>query len=224
MSKEIIHKTENPARVRIDLHVHTAFGSACAELHNPETIPESMIKKSVQGIVITEHNRMWPEEMIKDINLRLPSGHRIYSGVEVSTALFHVVVIGLDNSKAIYPGIEPDRLIEIAEKHRAVTILVHPYQTLCDLCPKKTFISSFDGLEIASTMTCGDIRTKTLALCLDMGLVPVAGSDAHCSENIGKAYTCFTRLPDHEKDLAEMIKKGLGKPMTKEKNDEMVIL
>lgn len=224
MLKETIYKPGHSAQVRIDLHVHTALGSACAELHNPETIPDTMDKKVLNGIVITEHNRMWPDERIKEINSRLPHGRRIYSGVEVSTSLFHVIVIGLDNSKGIYPGIEYERLIALANENQAATILVHPYHTSGCLCSNKAFVGGVDSIEVASTMTRDDIRSKTIALCLCMGLVPVAGSDAHCSENLGKVYTCFPYLPDNEKDLAEMIKKGMGTPMAKEGNVETVIL
>ncbi len=208
----------------IDLHVHTAFGSACAELHQPGTLPGTMERQRLNGVVITEHNLLWPRDKIRAINRQLTGNRRIYSGIEVSTSRFHVVVIGLTKSDGIYPGMPAERLIEQVENDLAVAILVHPYLMPAGFDPGKEKLSGFHGMEVASTMTRGEIRTKTLVLCKDRKTVPVAGSDAHCSENLGKAFTCFPYLPADEKELALMIRKGLGVPMTREPNGETLIV
>ena len=214
--------TKQTGCFRIDLHVHTAFGSACAELHDPNTLPDSMEKNGLDGVVITEHNLLWPGEKIIEINRRLPKNRRLYRGIEVSTSHCHVVVIGLDSIHGVYPGMQPERLIEQAEKEQAVAILVHPCLNGFDLerdCPW-----GFHGMEVASTMTRGNIRRKTLVLCRQHHALPVAGSDAHCSENLGKAFTCFPFLPVDEKELALMIRQGLGVPMALEPDGEALVV
>lgn len=198
--------------VKIDLHVHTAFGSPCAELHKPETLVESLKKSPIQGIVITEHNTMWPPHHIEALNRSLPKHLRIYSGIEVSTSSYHVVVIGLPDESGIIPGMPHEKLIEITKNFNAVTILVHPLST----SPKGLAsgkLPDVDCIEVASTMTCGEKQQQTCNLCFQLKLIPVAGSDAHCRENIGKAYTAFPRLPRDEHELAALIKQGLGVPM-----------
>lgn len=210
--------TKQTGSFRIDLHVHTAFGSACAELHDPDTLPDSMEKHGLDGVVVTEHNLLWPGEKIIGINRRLPKHRRLYRGIEVSTSQCHVVVIGLDSFQGIYPGMPPERLIEHAEKEQAVTILVHPCLNGLDLGCNGPW--GFHGMEVASTMTRGDFRRKTLVLCRQHHTLPVAGSDAHCSENLGKAFTCFPFLPVDEKELALMIRQGLGVPMVIEPGGE----
>jgi len=207
--------------VRIDLHVHTSFGSACAELHNPDTLPEAMEKQNLNGVVITEHNTLWPRDMIRKLNRRLPPNRRIYSGVEVSTSRCHVVVIGLDQPVEIFSGMTPELLCSIATHNLAVAILVHPYLTSNGFDPDKERLPGFHGMEVASTMTRGDFRIKTLILCKKSNIFPVAGSDAHCSENLGKAFTCFPHLPADEKELAFMIKQGIGVPMALEDNGKI---
>lgn len=92
------------------------------------------------------------------------------------------------------------------------------------LASNMALINSFDCMEIASTMTIGNMRRKTIDLCIGAGSIPVAGSDAHCRENLGKAYTSFPYLPDDEKELAVMIKKRKGIPMARENNGEKLIL
>lgn len=216
MTKTELLKQIHGGSVKIDLHVHTSFGSACAELHNPDTLPEAMENQNLNGVVITEHNTLWPRDMIRKLNKRLPPNRRIYSGVEVSTSRCHVVVIGLDQHRDIYSGMTPELLCSVAAHNLAVAILVHPYQTSNGFDPDKERLPGFHGMEVASTMTRGDIRTKTLILCKNSKTVPVAGSDAHYSENLGKAYTCFPYLPADEKELALMIRQGLGVPMARD--------
>lgn len=216
MTKAGITTQGQEVSVRIDLHVHTAFGSVCAELHNPDTLPEAMEKHNLNGVVITEHNTLWPRDMIRKLNRRLPPNRRIYSGVEVSTSRCHVVVIGLDQPLEVYSGMTPELLCSVATHNLAVAILVHPYLTSNGFDPDKERLPGFHGMEVASTMTRGDFRIKTIILCKNCKTVPVAGSDAHCSENLGKAFTCFPHLPADEKELALMIRQGLGVPMTRE--------
>jgi len=202
--------------VAIDLHVHTAFGSPCAELHKPGTLIDTMKKRLIHGMVITEHNTMWPKQDIDALNRSLPEDQRIYSGIEVSTSRHHVVVIGLDDSSGIFPGMVLEKLLEISRKNNAVTILVHPFNT--DAGIVSSGLPAIDCIEVASTMTIGEKQQKTCDLCLGQKAIPVAGSDAHCRENIGKAYTAFPRLPRNEKELAEQIRKGFGIPMFRGKN------
>jgi hypothetical protein len=203
-------------KFRVDLHVHTSYGSPCAELHDPESLPETMVLKGLSGVVVTEHDMFWPDGLIRSLNARLPQGMRIYSGIEVSTSVCHVVVVGLDDTCGIYPGMGPDLLVEITEKNRAAAILVHPYHSSNGFDPARDNLPGFHGMEVASTTTRGDSRMKTISLCRTTKAFPVAGSDAHCSGNLGKAFTCFPRLPSDEKELALMIRTGLGIPMVRE--------
>lgn len=223
-TKAVLMAPEKRTNVRIDLHVHTAFGSACAELHDPESIPEAMEAIGLHGVVITEHNTQWPEDLIDALNRRLPEGRRIYSGMELSTSRCHVVVIGLNASHGFHPGMTPESLCRMAEAGGAATILVHPYQTSNGFDPDTERLPGYHGVEVASTMTRGEFRIRTLALCKAVNAAPVAGSDAHCSTNLGKAFTCFPHLPENETELALMIRKGLGVPMTLETHGENLIV
>lgn len=209
---------------RIDLHVHTSFGSACAELHHPDTLPAAMEKQELDGVVITEHNTVWPGEKIIEFNRRLPHHRRLYRGIEVSTSICHVVVIGLDCFEGIYPGMPPERLIEKAENNQAAAILVHPFLPSTGFDPERERLEGFHGVEVASTMTHGNFRKQTLALCRKKCAMPVAGSDAHCPSNLGKAFTVFPFLPVDEKELALMIRHGLGVPMAIEPNGDALIV
>lgn len=201
--------------------MHTAFGSPCAELHRPDTLLDTLKHGTVHGIVITEHNLMWPRQNIEALNRCLPANLRIYSGIEVSTSAFHVVVIGLDDDRGIFSGIRHEKLLDITRKSRAVTILVHPLSGIRNPDIPSVYPDT-DCIEVASTTTFGEALRRTCELCTLKKAIPVAGSDAHCRENIGKTYTAFPHLPGNEHELAELIRQGLGVPMVRESNGKGV--
>jgi predicted metal-dependent phosphoesterase TrpH len=188
---------------KIDLHVHTSRGSPCAEIHDPETIPKAMEKAGIQGVVITEHNSFWSKSEIKEINKNC-NGKRIYRGIEVTTDKHHYLVIGVDNEKEIYPGIKTEKLIKIVKKQGGAIILAHPFYNYKDefdfLIPE-----NLTAIEIVSTLSKADDVKRTKRLCKESGLLGVAGSDAHCSENLGKFFTIFPYLPENEKELAKLL-------------------
>jgi predicted metal-dependent phosphoesterase TrpH len=170
-----------------------------------------MVSQNIHGIVITEHNTLWPADRIESLNRRLPDNFRIYSGIEVSTVHHHVVVIGMKESAGIHPGIPVEALLDLTREKGAAAILVHPFTNggIHSLDP----FPRFDGIEVVSTMTFGDKVDLACALCTRYKASAVGGSDAHCSQNIGKAFTVFPSLPTDEAELAVWIKRGLGMPM-----------
>lgn len=218
----MVIQTADDPKYNIDLHVHTSFGSACAELHDPETIPGAMANRNLHGIVITEHNTLWQPEAIKYLNSRLP-GHRIYNGIEVSSASHHFILIGVDTMEGIFPGIHPEKLITLVKQCGAVLILVHPQLITTDLS-RIPFAQDVDAVEVASTITSGYFENNAVELCRRHSLNAVAGSDAHCSEKLGDTFTSFPALPEDEKELAWMIRKGVGVPMRRDNSGRGVAI
>ncbi len=205
-------------KYNIDLHVHTKHGSPCAELNNPEQIPAMMQERDLRGVVIAEHDMLWSQREITELNETL-SERKIFRGVEISTSIFHFVVIGLDNMDGIYPGITPVNLAKIVMDKDAAMILVHPHvlrrDTVIDdvlsAIPEYT-----TAMEIYSTSTVDGDSDYALNIASELSLKMVAGSDAHYIEKLGETYTAFPEMPENEKELAAMIKNGAGIPMRRE--------
>ena len=192
--------------VKIDLHVHTARGSSCAEIHHPLTLPETMKKNGIHGIVVTEHNTMWTREEILSINTGLKNC-KIYRGMEISSGGHHFLVIGIHNTDHLHEGMLPHAMIQLVNSQGGIVILAHPYLHI----PENRAIyvpEDISAIEVLSTVTKKSDNIKSIGLCKTHNLISVAGSDAHCMENVGAYYTLFPHLPYDEKELAEMIKNG----------------
>ena len=114
------------SRFRVDLHVHTRRYSPCAEALDPEYLGVAMKKAGLDGLVITEHDHLWPAEDIALLNRNLKD-KRIYRGVEVSSSNGHFIVIGLDGLDDIRPGISIEKLIPKIHFHEAAIIWAHPH-------------------------------------------------------------------------------------------------
>lgn len=195
-------------RFSIDLHVHTRRFSACAEGLDPERLPDIIHRKQLDGLVITEHDHLWPQEDINTLNRRLSYG-RIYGGVEVSSRNGHFVVIGLETMDGISPGMDLPSLVRCAHAQQAAVIWAHPFLSYGNT-PEPSDLQhlpvGIDALEIISSLTTDSQTTDARHLAGKMEWTEVAGSDAHTLARVGCAATLFESLPDNEKHLARAIR------------------
>jgi predicted metal-dependent phosphoesterase TrpH len=82
--------------MRVDIHVHTGKYSGCA-VDTPETMVEGAIAAGLDGIVLSEHDLVWPSTLLADLQLRYPQ-IRLFSGAEMTTLEGeHVLALGLDS-------------------------------------------------------------------------------------------------------------------------------
>jgi len=197
-------------RFRVDVHVHTRRYSPCAECLDPEDLAFAMHRSSLDGLVIAEHDHLWPAEDIARLNAGLKR-KRIYRGVEVSSRNGHFIVIGLDSLDGIRPGIGIEALIHTINARQAAIIWAHPYLQYGNIALPLESTEMPRGLhavEAASSVTQGKESAATRALARRMGWATVGGSDAHVPGQVGCAYTLLADLPVDEKHLAAAIRKG----------------
>ena len=195
---------------RVDLHVHTRRYSPCAESLDPQQLPALLARRHLNGIVIAEHDRLWPRIDIEELNRNLPFG-RIFRGVEVSSRNGHFVVIGLDRLNGIQPGISARALIKKARSQSAAVILAHPqiqYSQTQRQLDVLEMPAGIDAVEVASTMTAGSGSIQAQSVARQLGCGMVGGSDAHALSQVGRAFTIFSALPANERELAAAIREG----------------
>ena len=195
---------------RIDLHVHTRRFSACAEGLPPEKLRRIISAGVIDGLVITEHDRLWPKADIDELNRSLDRG-RIYRGIEVSSRNGHFVVIGLERSDGIAPGIDIGQLIEKVHSQDAAIIWAHPslaYGSTPEPLDSLHLPFGVDAVEVASSVTTGALIHEAERLADTLGCARVAGSDAHTLSRVGCAYTRFRTLPRNEAEMALAIRQG----------------
>ncbi len=197
-------------RYHIDLHVHTRRYSACAETLDPGQLPLIMARRGLHGVVLTEHDQLWPAAEIAALNRSL-AGRRIYRGVEVSSRHGHFLVIGLDHMDGIRKGMAIEELADRVRAAGAAMVWAHPlnnYGSTSHCLTLETMPPGIHAVETAGGRTREEAAPQALAFARRMGYTPVAGSDAHVIDQVGSAYTRFARLPKDEKALAAAIMAG----------------
>jgi len=203
-------KTRRTKQWRVDLHVHTRRYSPCAELLNPEQLPNAMVERGLHGVVLCEHDVLWPKDEITALNRDL-NGSRIYRGVEVSSCNGHFLVIGMEGLEDLKPGVSVKRILRVARAHDAAGIWAHPqleYRLLAKPLKPCDAPRGIDAVEVISTTTCGDQSAAARSYARLLGCGMVGGSDAHVLDHVGKAFTVFDHLPGDEKELATAICNG----------------
>lgn len=202
--------THTAFNFRVDLHVHTNRYSPCAEGLDPAQLVGCLAPSRLQGLVITEHDRLWTSAEIADLNRRLTYG-RIYRGVEVSSCNGHFLIIGLEGMPPPAPGISVDGLIAYLRSSDAVLIWAHPflhYGYTSAAFSADRMPQGLNAVEVASSVTLGEQRHQAQALAIRRGWAAVGGSDAHTIGQVGSACTLFNELPSDEKALALAIRQG----------------
>ena len=187
---------------RIDHHIHTTR-------HSPDSIiePEELIERAreagLDGVVITEHDRIWDPDELDELSARA-DGLTVLSGAEVSTREGHFLVYGLTDLDDCAPGVALADLMRIVREQGAAIVAAHPYRWDQDF---DAIISdhgpAFDAVELASNNVLPDMRQKIdelLRRCPSMG--STGSSDAHEPATVG---CYFTEFPGPVRSMAEFV-------------------
>ncbi|KYH36514.1 MAG: hypothetical protein AYL29_013330 [Candidatus Bathyarchaeota archaeon B24] len=189
-------------RLKLDLHVHTRL-SLDSVITLDEAVEEAKVK-GLHGLALTEHGR--PSKVKGFVK-----GILIIPGLEETTPLGHILVLGIDRWR-FKPGRKPlDTVLEEAERLGAVTVFAHPFP--------RTLMTSFMswvsglGLDAVEVLNSGDLffpisSRVNLSLASKLGIPMTAGSDSHIPRTIGYAYTVVEAESMSIDDVLEAIRKG----------------
>ena len=184
------------------MHVHTNRYSSCSHI-DPYKLIIKAKEKGLDGIVITEHDKLWSKEEIEELK-KISRDLVILRGVEVSTPQgLHLFIYGMN--KEIDPGMNELNIIRQAHEHSAVVIPAHPYR-YGDGLEKLLCSLEIDGLEIMSTNANEKASIQAQSLRNKLSVPGIAGSDAHDIELVGAYYTEFQSNPGNEAELVEALK------------------
>lgn len=169
----------------IDLHLHTRF-SFDASI-SPKYVADALHKHPlIKGVAITDHNTVEGYFHVR----RFAAAYQdlvIIPGVEVTTMLGDVIVLGVEEKPAYWSTIES--VVEFARERNGILVIPHPYRGGGIGDAAKKIPSDLAAVEIANPDSSVQESKMAEALAKDQNMPGVGGSDAHHVEQMWRAYT-----------------------------------
>ena len=192
--------------MKFDLHMHTARHSPDAD-SDPFELVQSAIKAGLDGIVITEHDFLWPEEELEELRASAP-GFVILAGVEVTGKGGDMLCYGVTNPFALPRGIEWSKLTREVQRQGGACVAAHPnrwnqpFERLV-----KEQAPELEGIEVMSNNMDPDLRARAQELLRKFPhLAQLGNSDSHQPETVGCCYTEFDATIRTIQDVVVAIK------------------
>ena len=199
--------------MKFDLHMHTARYSPDADT-DPFDLVESALKAGLDGIVITEHDFLWPEHELDELRAAAP-GLVILAGMEVTGRGGDVLCYGITNPASLPRGIAWPELCREVHRQGGACVAAHPNrwgqpfeQIVADQKPE------LDGIEVMSNNMDTGLRAAASKLLVKFPhFAQLGNSDSHQPETVGCCYTDFDADVRTYADLVAAIKgrKGLAR-------------
>ena len=208
----------------VDMHVHTVKGASDSSL-TPQQLVEEARRIGLDGVAISEHDRLWDAREME--RFRQESGLFASRGMEVSTDLGHIIVLGLERYA---PGIhEAANLRRVVTKADGFMWLAHPFRHFFDPVhflrdgrpqPNLTaeeaarlpIFALVDDLEVANGGCTTQENVFALAVARILGKRGIGASDAHSTHGLGCFTTVFRRPLTDERDLIAELRAGRYHP------------
>lgn len=169
--------------LRIDPHVHSAASfDATASI---ETILRRARAVALDGVVITDHDHL--ASSLEAADRAADYGLVGIPGVEVSTAVGHLLALGVDRRPE--PGRSLAETVRQIRTQGGVAVVPHPFQRSRHGI-RKANIGDVDGIEVYNGLAMTGYRNRRARLfALRRGYPMIGGSDAHTPELIGRTHT-----------------------------------
>jgi hypothetical protein len=195
--------------LRLDLHNHTSFSTD--GVMSPAELLGAASRNGIDCIAVTDHNTV--EGALRAVELAQadPSLPRVIPGIEVSTA--DGDVIGLYVREPIPSGLSVAETMDLIHEQGGLVSLPHPF----DVARRGTISSRVrdraarqaDLVEVLNGRSLTPLSVRNSArLALAHDKPGGAGSDAHGSLEVGRAYVLIERLPSSD-DLVPLVAAGV---------------
>ncbi len=205
----------------VDMHVHTVRGAADSSL-KPEQLSEVAKEIGLTGVNITEHDRMWEDQPLKEF--REQSGLFVNRGMEVSTDMGHILAVGLTG---YVPGIRKAKeLRAVLDDLGGFMIVAHPFRHFFDpihfrregrppfdMTPEEaaermSIFGLVDDIEVANGGTHANENQFALTVARVLGKQGVGASDCHSTQGVGYYVTVFEEELRDEAHMLELLHAG----------------
>ena len=187
--------------VRIDLHVHSAY-SPDSRL-SLEEIAARLPYVGLRGVAITDHNSVRAHAALDELRAKHPA-YLFLPGVEVSTAVGHLLAFGVDEAPPAHrPVVET---IEWVRGHGGVPALAHPFRRAHGVGRRVAETATVTAIETRNghNSEIANLRAEQVAARRSLGMI--GGSDAHVLAEVGRAFTEFEPPIATTDDLLEALR------------------
>lgn len=186
--------------MRIDCHAHTkySFDAFC----RPRELVKAAKRAGLDGIAVTDHNtiRGWKELRKLSRELRFP----VIFGEEIKTTQGDIIGLFLDSE--IKRG-EPLEVIDRIKGQDGIVVIPHPFDSYRGFKSPESIAKKVHALEVFNSRVLNDKENKkALEIAKKYRLGQCAGSDAHISFEVGRAYAISQG--DTLEDFRKALKKG----------------
>jgi len=202
----------------VDMHVHTVRGAADSSL-TPDQLMEEARRIGLTGVNISEHDRVWEPHQLEEF--RRKSGLFVSRGMEVSTDMGHMIVVGLDR---YVPGIrKATELRRVVDEVGGFMIVAHPFRHFFDpvhfrrdgrppfdmsaeeAAERMPVFRLVDEIEVANGGCTSRENQFALKVAGILGKRGIGASDCHSTNGVGYYVTVFEEeLRSQEEMLAAL--------------------
>jgi predicted metal-dependent phosphoesterase TrpH len=174
-----------------DLHMHTRRYSPDSEM-DPFELVRRAREVGLHGIVITEHDRLWPEAELDELRAAAP-GLVVLGGVEVSGLGGDLLCYGVTDISRLARGTSWGELCREVRRQGGAAVAAHPYRWDQDFdALVRDQAPDLAGLEMMSNNMAPDVRRRAAAfLERNSRYAALGNSDAHEPGVVGCCYTEF---------------------------------
>jgi len=200
--------------MRIDLHIHTHPKSLCSAIHPAELLQEAR-RAGLDGFCFTEHQHSWSPQEVGEMARK--GGIQIFRGNEITTNQGDVLVFGYEED--IKGVVMIQELRKEVEAAKGLMIAAHPFrgfllfgitqlQMDVEQACQRAIFQYVDGVEIYNGKVTEPENEMARQVAEKLGLLGVAGSDAHRLNEVGRCVTILERDIQTEKELIEELRLG----------------
>lgn len=203
--------------MKLDLHVHTNWGSSDSGL-SPQELVIAAKEAGLDGVCVTEHGTVWDQYQLQ----RFAKEHEfvIIPGMEIATDLGHITAFGLNGYAA---GIHRAEILRRAVNAAdGIMIAAHPFRRMFDDdrisgWPKKysldeaadlPLFSLVDEMEVVNGANNAAENLFALRVAEKLGKIGVGGSDSHSTSGLGAGGIVLDRRVTTVEEFIEEIRAG----------------
>ena len=196
--------------MKFDLHLHTSRHSPDSET-DPFELLEAARKAGLDGIVLTDHDYLWPEEELEELRAAEPS-LVILGGIEVTGRGGDMLVYGISDASTLTRGIACSDLVREVHRQGGAAVAAHPnrWGQPFEKVVRDSGVE-LDGIEVMSNNMDAELRREAQELLKRYPhYAQLGNSDSHAPWSVGCCFTDFDATIRTSADLVEAIRGRKG--------------